>query len=159
MKNICLIPFLFFVLVINAQEKEKSKLDLYSNLFSASLNYTTQLSEKWSLQQKIAISNPFYVNEFEVSPLTFTYHMNEKWSFFGGPKVRYSFVKDDFYLGTQSQFSALWHAGARYDFNNSFFGEFLVEKSFFNKNFSQQNNQQNFQFSNTPLKLKIGVKF
>ncbi len=159
MKNICLIPFFFFVILVNAQEKEKSKLHLYSNLFSAQLNYTTQLSKKWSLQQKLAISNPFDVNEFELSPLTFTYHINEKWSFFGGPKVRYSIVKDDFYLGTQSQFSALWYAGARYDFNNNFFGEFLVEKPFLKKNFPQHNNQQNFQFSNAPIRLKMGIKF
>lgn len=159
MKNSVFIFFLFLALVLYGQEKEKSKLDLYSNLFSASLNYTTQLSEKWSLQQKIAISNPFDVNEFEVTPLTFTYHIDKKWSVFGGPKVRCNFVKDDFYLGTQSQFSALWHAGARYDFNNNFFGEFLVEKPFFKKNFSQHNNQQNFQFSNTPIRLKMGIRF
>ena len=155
MRNFILICFiLLFTLLTYSQEKEKSKVNLYENLFSVKLSYVTKLSEKWSLQNWLAISRAHDFNKLEFIPVSINYNITKKWKVFGGPKLRYSFLKDDFYLPSQSNFSILTQMGTQYNFSNDFFGEILYEYKFVNKNFNQA-----IETNGGHLKFGIGFKF
>jgi len=70
MKFIFIYMVLFFTFFVHAQEKENkdTKLQVQSSLFTASINTTTKLSNKWSLQNKLAISNAFRANTIAFPP-------------------------------------------------------------------------------------------
>jgi len=155
MKNSILIcSILLFTMLTYSQEKEKPKVNLYENLFSVKLSYITKLSEKWSLQNELEISNAHDFNELEFTPISMNYNITKKWKVFGGPKLRYSFLKDDFYIPSQSNFSVLTQVGTRYDFSTAFFGEILYEYKLVNKNFNQA-----IEPSGGNLKFGVGFKF
>jgi len=155
MKNSILIcSILLFTLLTYSQEKEKPKINLYENLFSAKLLYITKLSEKWSLQNELTISNAHDFNELEFIPISINYNITKKWKIFGGSKLRYTFLKDDFYLPGQSNFSVLTQMGTRYDFSKDFFGEILYEHKLINENFNQA-----IEASGGRLKFGVGLKF
>jgi len=155
MKNFVLIFFtLLFTQLLYSQEKEKPKANLYENLFRVELSYITKLTEKWSLENELAISNAHDFNELELIPISFNYNITKKWKVFGGPKLRYTFLKDDFYLPSQSNFSVLTRVGTQYDFSDAFFGEILYEYKLINKNFNQA-----MEANRGRLKFGVGIKF
>jgi len=161
MKNILLALLLFSVLTVNGQKESKpaSNLKVYSNPFSIELIYATTLSEKWALASGLAISKAIDYNSIEFLPLSLEYHITKKWKIFGGPKLRVSFVKDNYFSGTQSQFSVLGQLGTRYDHNKGFFGELLFEYPMSQQTHSQNNYTQPSLFVKAPLTLKIGGQF
>ncbi len=152
-KSLFFVLFLFTLLTYS-QEKEKPKVNIYDNLFRAELSYITQLSEKWSLQNELVISNAHDFNELEFTPISINYNITKKWEIFGGPKLRYTFLKDDFYLPSQSNFSVLMQMGTRYDFSTNFFGEILYEHKLINENFNRA-----IEASGGRIKFGVGFKF
>ncbi len=155
MRNFILIcSILLFTLLTYSQEKEKTRVNLYENLFSVKLSHITKLSEKWSLQNELAISNAHDFNELEFIPISINYNITKKWIVFGGPKLKYTFLKDDFYVPIQSNFSVLTQVGTRYDFSNDFFGEILYEYKLVNKNLNQA-----IEANGGRLKFGVGFKF
>jgi len=153
-KYILLFILFFFILLTHSQEKEKPKVNIYDNLFKVELSYITKLSEKWSLQNELAISNAHDFNQLEFTPLSINYDITKKWKIFGGPKLRYTFLKGDFYLPNQSNFSVLMQMGTRYDFTNDFFGEMLYEYKLVNENFNRA-----IEASGGRIKFGVGFKF
>jgi len=153
-KNILLFVLLFFTLLTHSQEKENPKVNVYENLFRVELSYITKLSEKWSLQNELTISNAHDFNQLEFTPISLSYNITKKWKIFGGPKLRYTFLKDDFYLPSQSNFSVLTHVGTRYNFSNDFFGEILYEYKLVNENFNRA-----IEASGGRIKFGVGFKF
>jgi len=161
MKNILLAFLLFSVLTVNGQKETESasNLKVYSNPFSIELMYTTKLSERWALRSGLALSKAVDYNSIELLPLSLEYHITKKWKVFGGPKLRVRFVKDNYFSGTQSQFSALGQLGMRYDHNKGFFGELLFEYPILQQTYPQNNYSQPSPFVKAPLTLKIGGQF
>jgi len=154
MKYYLLIPILFFYFTLSySQEKEIQKVDVYSNLFSGKLLYSIKLSERWSLQNDLEISNVHDFNRIEL-PISLKYNITRKWSVLAGPKLRYSFVKDDFYLGSYTNFNVLAQVGTRYDFTKDFFGEIIYEYNLINKNYNEA-----LQVSGGRLRFGVGFKF
>jgi len=156
MKYYLLIPILFFYFTLSySQEMETKKVDVYSNLFSGKLLYNTKLSEKWSLQNELKISNAFNFKSLEFTPLSIKYNITKKGSVLTESKLRYSFSNDDFYLGTQSNFSMLTQVGIRYDFTRDFFGEIIYEYNLL----SNKNYNQTLEASRGRLRFGVGLKF
>ena len=152
MKNYLFILFFSYVALTFSQEKEKT--NIYSNLFRGNLSYNTNLVDNFFLQNKLEISNAFGYNKIEFLPLSANYHITKKWTIFGGPKFRYSFIHDDYYLGNQSNFNTLIQIGTHYDFTRNFFGEIFYEYNLLNKNYSQE-----LEESRGRLTFGVGIRF
>ncbi|MCF6347340.1 MAG: hypothetical protein L3J20_03460 [Flavobacteriaceae bacterium] len=153
MKNFILFVSLLFLTTLYTQEKEKPKTTIYSNLFSSKLSLHTKLSNNWSLLNELEISNAHDFNRIEL-PISLKYSITKKWSVFAGPKLRYSFVKDDFYLGSYENFNVLAQVGTRYDFTEDFFGEMIYEYNLIHKNYNEA-----LQVSGGRLRFGVGLKF
>ncbi len=132
--------FLIYSTFSFSQEKEKPKTNIYDNLYMAEISYTTKLSkEKWFLQNKLKISNAFEFNKIEYLPISVNYHITKKWTVFTGPKLRYNFIHNDFYLGNQSNFNTSIQIGTRYKFSKNFIGEIIYEYNLLNnKNYDRE---------------------
>ncbi len=155
-KSFSIVLLVFLVGSIYSQEKEKQeeklKVAIYSNLFTAKLTYDTKLSEKWSLQNELAISKAFDHNQFDFAPILLKYNITKKWSFFGGPKLRFSTTKDDLYIDTPLGFNVMGQVGTHYDSSANLFGEVIYENNFMSKGFNQIP-------TGGHLKFGVGFKF
>lgn len=105
--------------------------DFYGGFFA-----TTRISEKWSFQNELALSLTDEVAFVEI-PLFMKYHINDKWSIFGGPRLdmRASRSYDTQLIGQNgevlrdvsasddSPLGVSLELGAQYDITKKFFVE------------------------------------
>ncbi len=161
MKHNYIYFIILYVAFVNGQEQEKptkSSFKTSNNLYNSKLIYSTKISEKWELKSELAISNAFDYTSIEFLPISIEYHITKKWKVFGGPKLRYSFVKNDTYLGTQDSFKVLGQIGTRYDISKDLYGEFLFEYPL-SKKANVQKNYKETLFKQSPFRFTVGHKF
>jgi len=148
--------FLFSILFLNAQEKEKTKVILQDNLFGINLSYATELSEKWVLRSKLGVSSINYNNSIDFFPVSIEYHITKKWKVFGEPKLRINLNNN---LGTLSNFEMSTQVGTRYDFTKHLYGELLFNTPILQKRFKQQKFIPEGQLYQSPFTVHMGFKF
>jgi len=153
MKIHLLIFCLFYIGFSNAQKEKKDDLKFIDGIFNGSIELSTKISDKWSLETGLDASYNSEANSLQV-PFHFRYKINKKLSVFTGPEIYYS-SNTDFYLPKSSVFGTSAQLGIQYNFTENAYA-----KLFYLYNFTTKNNTNLGLLNNkSVLNFKIGYKF
>lgn len=126
--------------------------DFYGGFFSE-----TRLNKKWSFQSELLYSNSIYYRFVEI-PLSLKYHINDKWSVFGGVSLDFSIDDRNIEDSTIESLGLSAVLGTQYNFSDKFFIEGRFNLGITNQINKLDNNNYN-SYTKHLFRIGLGYRF